>query len=235
VHPTKSVAAIRALNGKTELNGPRNVLRMKNSTNLEAALKAFLPEEALSLACDKLREYPHHLVITEPRSTKLGDFTADPRSGRHVLTVNGNLNKYAFLITLMHELAHLVTYLNHRDRVKPHGAEWKGYFKQTLGPFLRRNVFPDDVAKAISSYLANPAASTCADITLSKALARYDKKSHPDIRLLDDIPQNARFIYGRDHRVFIKGERLRTRYRCFEESTKHEYLFNPLVKIRHLK
>jgi hypothetical protein len=208
---------------------------MKNSTNLEAALKSFLPEEALSLACDKLREYPHHLVITEPRSTKLGDFTADPRSGRHVLTVNGNLNKYAFLITLMHELAHLITYVNHRDKVKPHGAEWKGYFKQTLGPFLRRNVFPEDVAKAIASYLANPAASTCADIHLSKTLARYDKKSHPDIQLLDDIPHNARFIYGREHRVFIKGERLRTRYRCFEESTKYEYLFSPLVKIRQVK
>ena len=208
---------------------------MKNSTNLEDALKSFLPAESLTLACDKLREYPHHLVITEPRSTKLGDFTADPRGGRHVLTVNGNLNKYAFLITLMHELAHLITYLNHRDRVKPHGAEWKGCFKQTLGPFLRRSVFPEDVAKAIASYLANPAASTCADIHLSKTLARYDKKSHPDIQLLDDIPHNARFIYGRDHRVFIKGERLRTRYRCFEESTKHEYLFSPLVKIRHVK
>jgi hypothetical protein len=208
---------------------------MKKSTDLEAALRPFLPAEALSLACDKLREHPHHLVITEPRSTKLGDFTADPRTGRHVLTVNGNLNKYAFLITLMHELAHLVTYVNHRERVKPHGAEWKTCFKQTLGPFLRRNVFPEEVAKAIAAYLSNPAASTCGDIHLSKTLARYDKKSHPDIQLLDDIPHNARFVYGREHRVFIKGERLRTRYRCFEEATKHEYLFSPLVKIRHVK
>jgi SprT protein len=208
---------------------------MKNSTNLESALKPFLPEAALEMACDKLREYPHHLVITPPRSTKLGDFTADPRGKRHVLTVNGNLNQYAFLITLMHELAHLITYINHRDDVKPHGHEWKGYFKQTLGPFLRRNVFPEDVAKAISSYLSNPAASTCADIPLSKTLAKYDRNSHPDVKLLDDIPMNAKFIYGRDRRVFIKGERLRTRYRCFEEGTRYEYLFSPLVKIRHVK
>lgn len=208
---------------------------MKNSTNLESALESFLPPAALELACEKLREYPHHLVITPPRSTKLGDFTADPRGNRHVLTVNGNLNQYAFLITLMHELAHLITYLEHRDDVKPHGHEWKGYFKQTLGPFLRRNVFPDDVAKAISSYLSNPAASTCADIPLSKTLARYDRNSHPDVKLLDDIPVHSRFIYGRDRRVFIKGERLRTRYRCFEEGTRYEYLFSPLVKIRHVQ
>lgn len=207
----------------------------RNSTDLENALKPFLPEGALELACEKLREYPHHLVITPPRSTKLGDFTADPRGKRHVLTVNGNLNQYAFLITLMHELAHLITYIRHRDDVKPHGTEWKSYFKQTLGPFLRRNVFPDDVAKAIASYLANPAASTCADIHLSKTLARYDRNSHPDIKLLDDIPTHSRFVYGRDRRVFVKGERLRTRYRCFEEGTKYEYLFSPLVKIRHIR
>lgn len=207
---------------------------MKNSTNLEAALKDFLPSNALGLACDMLREYPHHLVITPPRSTKLGDFTADPRGKRHVLTVNGNLNQYAFLVTLMHELAHLICYLNHRDDVKPHGQEWKSYFKQTLGPFLRRSVFPEDVALAIRSYLQNPGASTCTDIHLSKVLARYDRTSHPDIKLLDDIPVNARFVYGRDRRVFIKGERLRTRYRCFEEATRYEYLFSPLVKIRHI-
>ncbi len=207
---------------------------MKNSTNLESALEPFLPPGSVELACSMLREYPHHLEITPPRSTKLGDFTADPRGKRHVLTVNGNLNQYAFLITLMHELAHLVCYLNHKDDVRPHGQEWKSYFKQTLGPFLRRGVFPDDVAKAISSYLSNPSASTCSDIPLSKTLARYDRNSHPDVKLLDDIPTHSKFVYGRDRRIFIKGERLRTRYRCFEEGTRYEYLFSPLVKIRHL-
>lgn len=208
---------------------------MKKTTDLENALRPFLPEAALELACEMLRKHPHHLEITPPRASKLGDFTPDPRHGRHVLTVNGNLNSYAFLITLMHELAHLICYVNHRDRVKPHGQEWKSYFKQTLGPFLRRNVFPDDVAHAIGAYLTNPGASTCTDINLSKTLARYDKTSHPDIKLLDDIPMHARFVYGRDHRVFVKGERLRTRYRCIEEKTKYEYLFSPLVKIKHLK
>jgi hypothetical protein len=90
------------------------------------------------------------------------------------------------------------------------------------------------VAQAIRNYLANPSAATCSDIELSKILARYDRNSHPDIKLLDDIPVHSRFIYGRQKRIFIKGERLRTRYRCFEEGTKYEYLFSPLVKIRHL-
>lgn len=208
---------------------------MKHSTDLESALESFLPEGSVELACEKLREYPHHLVITPPRATKLGDFTADPRGKKHTITVNGNLNKYAFLITLMHELAHLITYTKHKDKVKPHGHEWKSDFKQTLGPFLRRNVFPEDVAHAVKNYLANPGAATCSDIHLSKVLARYDKNSHPAVKLLDDLPRNARFAYGKDRRVFIKGDRIRTRYRCVEEKTRHEYLFSPLVKIMELK
>lgn len=182
-----------------------------------------------------LREHPHHLTITPPRSSKLGDFTPDPRRGRHELTVNGNLNPFAFLITLMHELAHLITYNEHRDRVKPHGAEWKNNFKKTLGPFLGNAIFPQDVEAAVRAYLANPAASTCSDIHLSKVLARYDRVSHPDIRLLDDLPAGTHFLYGRERRRFVKGHKQRTRYLCREVGTAHDYLFNPLVKVLEIK
>ncbi|MFN0032134.1 MAG: SprT-like domain-containing protein [Flavobacteriales bacterium] len=207
---------------------------MKQSADLETALRPFLPDGALNLACEKLREYPHHLIITQPRATKHGDFTANPMSGRHTITVNGNLNQYAFLITLMHELAHLTCYLKHQDHVRPHGNEWKSEFRQTLSPFLRVGVFPEDIARAVSKYLNNPAAATCSDLGLSKVLTRYDKKSHPDVKLLDELPRNARFVYGRDRKIFVKGERLRTRYRCFQEGTRYEYLFSPLVKIKQV-
>jgi SprT protein len=203
---------------------------VKNSTQLEGALARFLPEGSLELACNMLREYPHHLVITEPRSTKLGDFTPSLH-GRHQLTVNGNLNPYAFLITLMHELAHLMTFLEHKNSVKPHGQEWKLSFKKTLSPFLLKEIFPKDVEAAIAAYLKNPAATTCSDLRLSKALANYDKSSHPNIKLIDDVPAGTRFLYGRDKRVFFKKVKIRTRYRCIEEKTGHEYLFHPLVKV----
>ena len=63
--------------------------------------------------------------FTSERNSRYGDYTA-PRNGQnHLITVNHNLNKYAFLITLVHEVAHLVTYNNHRHRVSPHGGEWK--------------------------------------------------------------------------------------------------------------
>jgi len=204
---------------------------MRNSTQLEIALEPFLPKESLELACEMLRQYPHHLVITPPRSTKLGDFTADPKGGRHTLTVNGNLNPFAFLITLMHELAHLITYEQHAYRVKPHGIEWRGNFRLTLGPFIRKGIFPADIETPLKSYMSNPSAATCNDLNLSKALARHDRTSHPNIVLLDDIPNGLSFKYGKPHRTFKKLNRVRTRYRCIEISSGQEYLFSPLVKV----
>lgn len=208
---------------------------MKNSTDLESALSRFLPEAALELACAKLREYPHHLTITPPRSTKLGDFTPDPLDRRHELTVNGNLNPFAFLITLMHELAHLITWQEYRQKVKPHGTEWKINFRKTLGPFLGTGIFPDDVEAAVRRYLANPAASTCSDLGLSKVLAKYDRVSHPSIKLLDELPHGSHFLYGKEKRKFVKGARQRTRYLCREVGTNQEYLFNPLVKVLEIE
>jgi SprT protein len=207
---------------------------MKNSTDLESALSRFLPEGSVELACAMLREHPHHLIITPPRSTKLGDFTPDPTNQRHELTVNGNLNRFAFLITLMHELAHLTTWQEYRNKVKPHGAEWKNNFRKTLGPFIGNAIFPQDIEEAVRKYLANPAASTCSDLGLSRVLARYDRVSHPSIKLLDELPHGSHFLYGKEKRKFVKGARQRTRYLCREVGTNQDYLFNPLVKVLEL-
>lgn len=65
-----------------------------------------------------------------------------PRKGlNHQITINQNLNKYAFLLTLVHEIAHLITYVNHGWNVKGHGPEWKNCFKKQITPFMRDEVF----------------------------------------------------------------------------------------------
>jgi SprT protein len=228
VGTAKSPNAAHVQNGKTIFKW------MQKSTDLEIALKPFLPEGSVELVCEKLREYPHHLVITPPRSTKLGDFKADSRTGRVELTVNGNLNPYAFLVTLMHELAHLITHKEHGWKVKPHGAEWKSAFKRTLGPFLRRAIFPEELQHTIHQYLQNPGATSCSDLSMSKALARYDRSSHPDICMVDDLKAGDAFVYGRQKQRFIKGAKVRTRIQCKCTDTGHLYLFHPLTKVKHL-
>lgn len=207
-------------------------MKSTRSTDLEGALARFVPEGSLDEVCSLLRAHPHHLEITPARSSKYGDFSIDQPGGHPRISVNGNLNPYAFLITLTHEMAHLLTWKKHGDRVKPHGVEWKKAFRVTLGPFLTKGVFPDDIERAVSRYLHNPAASTCSDIHLAQVLSRYDRNSSPDVKLLEELPVNTRFMYGRERRVFVKGPQLRKRFQCHCERTRSIYLFSPIAKVR---
>lgn len=202
----------------------------KPTNQLENVLVRFIPKPAVALACEMLRQHPHHITITPPRTTKLGDFTVKPNRDKHEITVNGDLNKYAFLITLMHELAHLITYNQFKNRVKPHGPEWKENFKKTLGPFLALEIFPADVQLAIKSYLQNPDASTCSDVQLSSVLALYDKNNSGEI-LLQQLRDGEHFFYGKERREFVRLRKNRTRILCKEVATGHDFLFSAVSKI----
>lgn len=207
-----------------------NKLYHKPTAQLENVLVRFIPKSAVPLACEWLRKYPHHITITPPRATKLGDFTVKPNREKHEITVNGDLNPYAFLITLMHELAHLITYIEYKNKVKPHGIEWKNNFKKTLGPFLSLNIFPRDVQIAITHYLQNPDASTCSDVQLSAVLALYDKNPSGEV-LIQHLHDGDKFYYGKDRRIFIRIKKNRTRILCKEENTGMDYLFSAVTKV----
>jgi hypothetical protein len=206
---------------------------VKHSTDLEGALARFLPETALSRACDMLRQYPHHLIISQPRATKHGDFRTGHRGDRHEITVNGNLNPYAFLITLMHELAHLVAHVRHGGRIQPHGIEWKNCFRETLTPFVGTGVFPEEIDRAVRIYLRDPGATTHSDIQLAKALSKYDRHSE-NVVILDELPMGALFEYGRQRKRFKKGQKLRRRFECREQTSGDLYLFDPLAKVKRI-
>jgi SprT protein len=201
------------------------------STDLESVLSRFIPPASVPLACQLLREHPHHINITPPRTTKHGDFTVRPDREKHHITVNGNLNPYAFLITLMHELAHLITYNEFKNRVKPHGTEWKNNFKKTLGPFLQLGVFPQDIQQALHHYLSNPDAATCSNIPLSVVLARYDRNQNPNVILLESLPDGHHFYFGKDKKEFVRMHKNRKRILCKEISTRLDYLFSPVSKV----
>jgi hypothetical protein len=50
-----------------------------------------------------------HLKIVNERQTRHGDYRKG-LNGKHEITVNSNLNKYKFLMTLIHEISHLVAF-----------------------------------------------------------------------------------------------------------------------------
>ena len=191
-------------------------------------LRKYLPEKSVDLVARWIIEFDFKLKIKKERSTRLGDYTS-PRNGMNqIITVNHNLNKYAFLITLVHEVAHLVTWNQHRDRVSPHGQEWKNNFKILIQPFLNTDIFPLEVFAALRRYISNPAASSCTDQNLLKTLKLHDEQNGQVF--LEYLPQNTVFLYN-GTRVFQKGEKIRKRFRCREISTGTIYLFNALAEV----
>ena len=74
------------------------------------ALNSFLPEGSFEDVARYLHQYKVHLTITRERQTILGNYRNKVFDKNHRISINGNLNKYSFLITLLHELAHLLAH-----------------------------------------------------------------------------------------------------------------------------
>jgi hypothetical protein len=197
------------------------------------ALADYLPANTFHPVAAYLQQYKVHLTITRERKTVLGDYRNAHKERNHRISVNGNLNKYSFLITLLHELAHLLTFEKYGHRVQAHGREWKTLFGQLLAQFIQNKVFAVDIEKELLATLHNPGASSCAEESLMRVLRRYDARSE-GLMLVEEIPANHLFKM-KDGRIFKKGEKLRKRYRCQEVATSKVYLFSPVFEVEPLQ
>jgi predicted SprT family Zn-dependent metalloprotease len=192
-------------------------------------LAQYLPEGTSSIVLNYLEQYKVHLTITRQRQSVLGDYRHRTHRENHRISVNGNLNPYAFLVTLLHELAHLLTFEKYGNRVLAHGAEWKSFFAQLLQSIVNNKLLPTDLELALNKTLRNPAASSCAEDGLVRALRKYDpfREGHC---LLEELPAGALFSI-RDGRVFKKEAKLRKRYKCREQVSGTYYLFSPVYEV----
>ena len=192
-------------------------------------LNAYLPDGSFEGVAYYLQHYKVQLTITRQRQSILGDYRNAHEGQGHRISVNGNLNKYSFLITLLHELAHLFTYEQFGHKVSSHGKEWKNEFSKILAKFLLQKIFPADIEKALLKTLQNPSASSCGDEKLLRVLHQYDAKKE-GVYLIEALPQGSLFkIKG--GRIFQKGERVRKRFKCMEVATKKLYLFSPVYEV----
>ena len=195
-------------------------------------LQQFIPGASAQLVLDYLHQYKVHLTITRQRKTVLGDYRHAIAGKNHRISVNGNLNKYAFLITVIHELAHLVTFIQFGNRVQSHGREWKLVYRRMLEEFIKLAVFPDDILAAFKKTMHDLPASSCADEGLMRVLKKYDDNAEKAL-LVEQIPEGNLFDAG-DGRVFRKGKKLRKRFQCIEIATRKVYLFSPIFEVESL-
>jgi len=193
-----------------------------------SALQNYLPPDTLEPVVSYLQFYHVHLTVARERKSILGDYRHRTHAKNHRISVNGNLNQYAFLITLLHELAHLLTFEKFGNKVASHGKEWKFIFGQLLAQFIEHEIFPADIKNALLQSLHDPAASSCADELLLKTLKKYDEKQSHAV-FVEEIPEGALFK-THDGKIFRKGEKMRKRFKCVEVKTNRLYLFSPVYE-----
>ncbi len=195
-------------------------------------LQSYLPTGSFEGVLFYLQHHKVHLTISRKRQSILGDYRHAHSDKNHRISVNGDLNKFAFLITLLHELAHLFTYDKFGHRVQAHGKEWKNEFSKILAKFLLQKVFPADIEKALLNTLQNPAASSCGDEKLLRVLHNYDEKE-TGVHLIEQLPEAALFSI-KGGRIFKKGEKIRKRFKCVEVKTGKYYLFSAVYEVKAL-
>ena len=191
------------------------------------ALAGYLPDNTFDLVTAYLHQYKVHLTITRQRKSVLGDYRHAAQGGNHRISVNGNMNKFEFLITLLHELAHLLTFELHRNRVEPHGKEWKGQYSRLLVDFVQQKVFPADIEKALKRSIINPAATANGETDLLLVLRKYDTVKKEGYLHIVDIPEGSLFE-TENGRIFRKGSKRRKRFECIEIKTGLHYTFSPI-------
>lgn len=186
------------------------------------------------MVCQTIDEEHINLRITAIRSTRLGDFRPPRQPGAaYRISINHNLNPYQFLITFVHELAHLQVYKKYKNSVQPHGIEWKRSFRTLMQLYFEQQIFPEDLTKTLKNYLKNAKAASGSDLELSRCLKQYDLNPQ-QLPTVEDLPDGSIFSIA-GGRSFIKGERLRKRYKCQCLHSKKWYLFSPMAEVSVLK
>jgi hypothetical protein len=201
---------------------------------ITVTLRKYLPEKSVHWVANWIVKYHIAVRITPKRKSVQGTYRPPFGNRGHEITINGDLNQYAFLITFIHEFAHLLTWEKYKNTVLPHGKEWKGYYKEIIKPFFELRIFPMPIHEALLAYMANPAAATCRDEELMKTLQSYNKHPENTAKYLADLPDSALFKLE-DGRIFRKGEKLRKYFRCVEVKTNKIFRVNGLLTVEPVK
>ena len=155
--------------------------------------------------------------------------------GPTAITVNADLNPYAFLITYVHEVAHAHVHQAYQRRQKPHGRAWKLAFQRLMQPLMTEAIFPAFVLEPLRAYMADPAATTSTNSALMLALRQFDatvtNQMTPGRALLRDIPEGQAFQFAK--KTYVRGTLRRTRVVCKEVASGKSYaiLAHALVEI----
>ncbi|MBB4119973.1 hypothetical protein GGR32_002285 [Mesonia hippocampi] len=197
---------------------------------MKEILGKYLPENAVNPSFTLIENYGIYLKIVNERKTRHGDYREI--NGVAQITVNASLNKYQFLITLIHEIAHVLAYREFGRYIKPHGVEWKHTFQHLMLPFINPAIFPKALLPILAQHFKNPKASSDTDVRLAVALKEYSDSNNKNY--IFELPLGSLFKVS-NGRIFRKGKKRIKRYECIEVSTRKIYIFQPHAEVELVK
>ena len=189
-------------------------------------LSHFLNKETELKISNWEKEFNVKVIVTNPSKSRLGVFIPK-RLSENNIRINNNLNRYSFLITLIHEMAHASIWIKYGRKVNPHGLEWKIEFKRMILPFLHPNYFPEDILSVLAKHMILPKASTVRDVDLSTILRKYDVLPSFTIDRIKD----GDYFEIANGTQFQKISKLRKNYKCKEIKSGKLYRFSPLAEV----
>lgn len=186
-------------------------------------LQRYLPEAAIAPFLDYWQRNRLALHISRERSSKLGDYRLPtPDHPQHAISVNGSLNRYMFLWVLLHEMAHLDTFVSYGRDVSPHGHEWQHAYALQMQAYLQ--CFPAEAQPLIAQYSRTMPLNRRLKSQIERTLTHYGSTEAP-VDLLDDQPEGTLFRLKRDPgRQFQSIEKRRTRWLCLCLENGKKYL-----------
>ena len=196
-------------------------------------LSQYIPHPAVDYAMAWYITYPFKLIIEKPRESKFGDYRP-LANGQHQITVNGNLPPQAFLLTYLHEVAHMMVIRLYKERVQAHGSEWKTLFSQILQPMLNPLVFDEKVLPAMRVYAQDPKASSSTDPDLMRALHLTTNVENGNLPLQDFNP-NTGFKFQLKGQPFVVKSKARTTYICENLITHKLYKVRGIAFVEPIK
>ncbi len=205
---------------------------MQHHISGKSILLSYTTPEGADLINQMVEQHGISLIIKKDRLTKLGDYSHPiPSRPFHQITLNGTLNKYAFIITFIHEVAHLTNWNKHKRSVSPHGIEWKIEYHQLLTSIIPMGIFPEDLKEALLLHVKNIKSSSMSDLKLMKVLNKYTE-NYEEVTTVSDILEGVLFEYKQ--KQFIRGEKVRTRIKCKCITDKKTYVFHQLAPVEIL-
>lgn len=195
-----------------------------------AIIRKYVPGRSVDYCVDLWDTYKFSFKVSKERRSKLGDYRFHKTRKQHIITVNGNLNTYGFLITYVHEVAHLIHYELKGNNQPPHGSFWKKIFRELMLPLLTVEIFPLDLLDQLKIHLKNPKASSYSDPALAKVIKKYDPEQPFLESLLEELDVGEKFrLHGR---TYEKVRKRRTRCLCREIQSGKKYLISEMAVVK---